>query len=272
MGFIANVTIEEALQIEAAAPLFCSYQADLDSGLELALEQVLRTGLNHTLVSDLDVQADLLRGYSAVQSIAESLALEPESMHKQSLSHIVHDGLELQLSLVIPKSVFNEDLEDDFWLDPDVDEEDVPDPDSEVWDCWVLTSQDLHPSVYSGFNFNSYAMWDEQVYGASKEGISILDDNTDEDFQTGVLLQNSSMGMAAHKRFRHGYLGYSGGSPAVKLQVDGGEEKILKVVRSKFTAPRDQVGQKWRFAVAEFKTLEFVELYPIILSKGRRNG
>ncbi len=265
-----NITLEEQLGVNDLASKQALFDALADTGLDLIdlLQHYksIRMGLSEVI----DLASALGLYHVNQEQVDEGLGVSPELAFKRSLYKAIHEGIGLEISFLFPQGVFGHDIEDEFDLEDEPGQEDVGDVEDEVWDCWVLNTQELNPSVYSGFNFNSYAEYQGVTYATSKDGIYELSDEHDEKFQTGVVLPATSLGMANAKRFRLGYLGFVGGVPAVKAVVDDGQERVFKVVRNKFTLHRDMVGRRWQFTVAEFESLDFVELFPIILTKSRQ--
>ena len=141
--------------------------------------------------------------------------------------------------------------------------------DGEQWECWTVNSDYLNPSVYSGFAFNSFANFRNQTFAAAKDGIHVLEGDTDNgaDIHAGIVLAPTTFDMAQRKRFRKGYLGTTGGSPVLKTVTEAGVERTFKVAQSEVTFRRDQQGRKWTFLLQDFDALDFIELIPIILGR-----
>lgn len=138
----------------------------------------------------------------------------------------------------------------------------------EVWEAWAFNGQTFEPSVYSGFDFNSYAFEDGVTYAAREEGVYVLDGTTDAGtiIHTGVILSPDIFGANNRKRFRAGFFDINGISPIVRGEV-GGVGSNLPIVNSKAVFPRTLVGKKWAFLVADFDELGQIELFPIILTR-----
>lgn len=272
MGIVAKETLEEDLQLESSAPLSCLFYGALDGSLSLEEDVPYQPIVNASLDSDVGLEGDIDSLYGAAAFCEDYVQATPELDYSRPLYHLITEGLDLEISLILPKGLFTLDLGDGIDFDAQGEQSEAEAVEGDVWECWVLNTQDALPSVYSGFNFNSYAQFQGVTYAASKQGVYKITDEHDEDFHSGVLFPETSFGMINHKRFRTGYLGFSGGKPAVKVKSDNGKERVLQVVRNEFKVSRDQAGRKWQFAVQDFGTLDFVEIQPILLSKGRRNG
>jgi hypothetical protein len=138
----------------------------------------------------------------------------------------------------------------------------------DVWETWSFNGDTFEPSVYSGFNFNSYAVDDGITYAAREEGVYLLSGTTDagDEIHDGVILQPSLFGPLNRKRFRAGFFDVTGTAPVVRGQVGVLGSSIL-IVRGKAVFPRTLVGNKWTFLVAEFDELGKIELFPHILTR-----
>ncbi len=211
-----------------------------------------------------------LTWFKVVRERVESrMACHAGMTSSRSYYRVIEDGFELEISFAIPNAIFWQALEDEIDIDADSDEESIVRDDT-VWECWVLNSSQMFPSIYTGFNFNSYAEFKGVLYATADNGIYKLSDDHEEDIHTGILLPPTSFGTLQNKRFRSGYLGYTGDVPAIKVKTDDGDEKVLAVRRNRIEMHRSDAGRRWQFTVAEFDTLNFVELFPIILSRSRQ--
>jgi len=146
--------------------------------------------------------------------------------------------------------------------------------DNEIYECFVLNTPTFLPSVYSGFDFDSYCSYKNRAFAARPAtGIFELtgDDDAGSEIGTGVLLQNTDLGTRAKKRIRKAYLGISGDAPIMVMEeVDGGTRRAY-AIDSKGVAPgsRDVSGKVWQMSVVDFDELETVQLVPVVLAKGR---
>jgi len=141
--------------------------------------------------------------------------------------------------------------------------------DGEVWECWVLNTNAFHASVYSGYSFNSYAVYNNTAYGCKPDGIYELGGATDNgaEFKSGIVLPETQFGTQHPKRFRKAYFGIAGTSPAIKLTNEDGTSSVYTIADSKVTPTRGVKGRKWTLSVEGFDSLDFVELVPIILTR-----
>ena len=138
----------------------------------------------------------------------------------------------------------------------------------DVWEAWVFNGPTFEPSVYSGFSFNSYTVYEGLTYAAREEGIYILDGTTDAGaaIHDGVILSPSTFGTNNRKRFRVGVFDVEGLAPIVRAEV-GSVGSSIPILHSKAFFPRSLMGMKWTFLIAEFDELGQLELFPVILTR-----
>lgn len=269
MSLVANVIIDDELAVNALSEAMATFHPLAQTQVMLPDESAI-TSIKMPICPDTMVAAaDTSLLIEHMASCLVPFRFQDDALSRRKLAFAVMEGFFLEVAFMVPQGVFGTSLEDEFEI-IDWNEDEDTEAETEVWDCWVLNGQEFFPSVYSGFDFNSYAVMDGKAYGASKGGIYSIGAGHEEDFQAGIILPPTSLGMTQNKRFRVGYVGFSGGQPAVKVQVDDGEDRVFQVVRNRFPLQRDLVGRKWQFALADFDTLEFVELFPIILHRSRK--
>lgn len=140
--------------------------------------------------------------------------------------------------------------------------------DGEVWECWTLSTHRFHPSIYSNFDFNSYAVYADRAYGCRSDGIYELTGETDneEDIGTGISIPGTSLGTTRKKRFRWATLGISGDSPAIKVENEN-DYAIYYLNANETSINRSLHGKKWTFSVMDFKKLDFIDLIPVVLTR-----
>jgi hypothetical protein len=142
--------------------------------------------------------------------------------------------------------------------------------DDEVYECYVLNTPKFHPSMYSGFNFNSYCVFENRAFGANDTGIYELTGATDagDTIHDGVILNETDFGLPNQKRFRKGYLGISGVSPVMVFECDDGSRQIYNIdTKGMVVASHEQKSRNWKLSIADFDTLDVIKLIPVILSK-----
>jgi len=142
--------------------------------------------------------------------------------------------------------------------------------DGEVYECYVLNTPKFYPSVYSGFDFNSYCVYQNRAFGANNAGIYELTGNTDAGatIHTGVILSATDFQSPNQKRFRRAYLGISGASPVMIFETAEGQREVYAIdSKGKTVASSEVKSKKWKLSVADFDTLNSIKLIPVVLTK-----
>lgn len=140
----------------------------------------------------------------------------------------------------------------------------------DIYECYVLNTPKFLPSMYSGFNFNSYCVFENRAFAANDDGIYELTGATDAgaNISTGVIMSQTDFGMPNQKRFRRGYIGISGTSPVMVLETEDGSREAYAIdTNGKFVASHDLKSKKWKLSVANFDELDCIKLIPVILTK-----
>ena len=140
----------------------------------------------------------------------------------------------------------------------------------ETYECYVLNTPKFMPSMYSGFDFNSYCVFEDRAFGANDTGVFELTGATDAGnvIHTGAVLSDTDFGSRNNKRFRKGYLAVSGDSPLMILETeDGGRQAYTVDTGGRTVFSHDQKSKKWKISIADFETLESINLIPVVLSK-----
>ena len=83
----------------------------------------------------------------------------------------------------------------------------------DVYDTWAFTGVGFEPSIYTGYNFNSYTMYRNRYYGAKHDGIYLLEGETDDgaEIHSGVRVGPTNFGVMAPKHIRAVYIGNNSG-------------------------------------------------------------
>lgn len=140
----------------------------------------------------------------------------------------------------------------------------------DIYECYVLNTPKFLPSMYSGFNFNSYCVFENRAFAANDDGIYELTGETDAgvNISTGVIMSQTDFGMPNQKRFRRGYIGISGTSPVMVLETEDGSREAYAIdTNGKFVASHDLKSKRWKLSVANFDELDCIKLIPVILTK-----
>jgi hypothetical protein len=110
-----------------------------------------------------------------------------------------------------------------------------------VAETWVLTGHGRHPSLYSGFDFNSFIVFQGQVYGVKADGIYELAGGTDngQAIRTGLRL-TTNFGTPRLKRLRQVDPGDCGTSARLKVKGSRkGTTRTFSLERGRFAVSRD---------------------------------
>lgn len=183
----------------------------------------------------------------AKQYVANALVLSGMSIadtvaSQATLTSIITDGLEFDLKIIL---------------------------DGEVYQCWVLNTDALYPSLYTNYGFNSFATLNGITYGAKDGAIYTLDGDTDvaAAIQTGVKLNLDNMGTHYKKRLYRAYFGVSGSTPAVKVISDEGVASYYIIDGKAWPLVKGHEGRKWSFELTGVDAVEFAEITPVILAR-----
>lgn len=144
------------------------------------------------------------------------------------------------------------------------------DLEGEFYECYVLNTPKFHPSMYSGFDFNSFCVFENRAFGANDTGIYELTGDTDagNTIHTGIIFSNTNFDLPNQKRFRRGYLDISGTSPKMILETEGGQRQAYAIdEQGKMVASHELKSKSWILSVADFETLSSMKLIPVILTK-----
>ena len=144
------------------------------------------------------------------------------------------------------------------------------DLEGEFYECYVLNTPKFMPSIYSGFNFNSYCVYENRAFAANDTGIYELTGNTDDGdtIHTGTILSATDFGSPNQKRFRRGYLGISGDSPIMIFETEDGTRQAFNIdTQGKTVISSALKSKKWKLSLADFNTVDHIKLIPVILTK-----
>jgi hypothetical protein len=124
--------------------------------------------------------------------------------------------------------------------------------------------------MYSGFNFNSFCVFNGRAFGANDSGIFELTGSTDagNTIHTGVILKGTDFGSPNQKRFRRGYFGVSGTSPVLILETEGGQRQVYNIdTNGKTVTSHELKSKSWTLSIADFDILDHAILIPVVLSR-----
>ena len=138
----------------------------------------------------------------------------------------------------------------------------------EYHETWVLSGYHLEPSLYTGFDFNSYATFHGKAYGAREDGIYLLEGEDDDGtpIVTGMRLGPLNFGTEHEKRLRYIRPGNTG--TEIEAQVKAGEEKgIFYQDGERIPVSRDIQGKEFTIDIQGFEKLDYLEIMPLVLLK-----
>ena len=175
------------------------------------------------------------------QAVAEALAMADTVLFGQILNLIVTDTLNLGDTVTL---------------------------DGEIWQCWVISTNQFNLSVYSGFEFNSYAVYGDAAFGCKADGIYELTGATDAGaaIHSGIILPETAFQTSKQKKFRKAYFGIVGTTPVLRCETDNGSQDYT-ISDCRANISRNLKGRNWTLKVGEFDSLEFIEFFSVILSR-----
>lgn len=141
----------------------------------------------------------------------------------------------------------------------------------EVFACWVLTTKNYNPSVYSNYDFNSYARLGEKLYGARQDGIYLLEgaDDAGVAVHTGLLFDFANMDIPQTKRLRTIHLGSKTSKASVQVATDRNIQRTYTTMNQRTVIGKEVRGKYWTVAVEDVENLKSMELNVVLLSKSR---
>ena len=136
------------------------------------------------------------------------------------------------------------------------------------WDCWMLSTSQFFPSVYSGFDFNSFAHHNETDYAANGNGIYAIEGDTGDGqpFNTGILFHPCSFGTASRKKFRKLFVTAIGDDLVLQATTDNGS-RVFAISRNEANVTRDLRGRRWQFSISGFDVFDYFEAFPTTLTR-----
>lgn len=140
--------------------------------------------------------------------------------------------------------------------------------DGEVYQCWSFTTGELHPSLFTNYDFTSYANVGAETYATRPDGIYLLGGATDAGakIETGVKLNFGNMGTHLQKRLYYADFGLVGESPALRVTTATGTADYY-VAYGKAKLGMGAQGRDWELTLTDIDALDFVEIAPVILSR-----
>ncbi len=255
-----DFTIIESLSLVGLVSVFNSINSE--NAETLGLTDTAQPGWEKTITDSLGLTDTADLAWAAMLTLTENLEFTDSVLGRLDLDDIVTEKLGLAVALSMQaalQEVITETLE--FGITTDLDDE--------QWECWVLNSNQFNASIYSGYGFNSYCVYNNVAYGAKSTGIYKLTGKTDDGtaFKPGIVLPDTRCGTTRNKRFKYAHFGLSGGTtPSIRMETDNGSETYT-ITNSKAIFSRNLKGKLWTVKIQDFDDLDFVELFPIILTR-----
>lgn len=227
----------------------------------LTLEDIINRAFHAEVSDSMNFAGISLAEFLALITVSESFGIDDTVAPGLGIKQIISDAFEV-LDATGVKLLLHELIEDGMGIEVSVILE------GEAWECWVLNTSAFHVSVYSGYNYNSYAVFNDIAYGCKSDGIYELsgDDDDGAAFHSGIILPQTNFGADNKKRFRRAWMGVSGNDLTLKVETETGN-KTYQMVDSEIGITRDLKGRSWTFSLEDFDSLDSISLVPVILSK-----
>lgn len=136
-------------------------------------------------------------------------------------------------------------------------------------ETWALTGYQHGLSMFSGYDFNAFAVRGGRLYGSKKDGIYLLEGPNDAGaaIHTGVRIGPANFSTGAPKKVHTVNLGGYAGEAQVKVSNGNGKSCLCRKRLGDFQASNTVEGSELIIDVADFKELSYLEVVPLILWK-----
>lgn len=138
-----------------------------------------------------------------------------------------------------------------------------------VFATYVMTGVRGEPSLYSNFNFNSYAKFRGQYFGAGEDGIYLLEgsDDAGDEIHSGIRIGPANFGTDREKRLRLLRCGGKTVGAQAKVSNGNGSAGYYDVEGGRAGVSREVQGREITIDVVDFETLDHLEIVPLVLHK-----
>ena len=138
-----------------------------------------------------------------------------------------------------------------------------------VFDTYTLTGSKSEPSIYSAWNFNSYAKHKGQYFAAGMDGVYLLEGDTDDgdEIHAGVRIGPFNAGSDREKRIRLLRLGGKTTGAEVRVSNNNGSSGYYDVKEGRAAVSREIQGRELLVDIADFTTLDHLEIALLVLAK-----
>ena len=139
----------------------------------------------------------------------------------------------------------------------------------DVFETYLMTGARGEPSIYSNFNFNSYAKYRGKYYGAGAAGIYLLEgaDDAGEEIYPGMKIGPLNLGTNREKRLRIIRLGSETDGAQVKVHNGNGLASYHDVENGRADVSMKVEGRELFVEITDFTELSHLELVPLVLHK-----
>ncbi len=234
----------------------------------LSLVDSPEQGFGHTIADSLSLTDTALSLWILAVIAQDALNFADVNANVPAFNNLVAEGVNLADSDVVQGSYISI-IQDEVNFIPSIV------LDGEVYQCWVLNTDDFYPSIYTNYDFNSYVEMQGNVYATDEDGIHILGGTQDSGvaIATGVQIDLYNMKTHMKKTLRKAYFGMVGTKPAVKAITEEGEvqyyivdEKVFDTAGNSGFA-RGHKGREWKFNLTQINALDFIEMAMFVMSK-----
>lgn len=217
---------------------------------------------NETVQESLEAVDSLTLKWVAIHALTENIELTETALATLLVDKSVSDVLDFATTLAVKQTLYpviNEVLH--FGIEVVIDDE--------VWQCWVVNTNRFDVSVYSNYDFNSYAKYNDRAFGCKQDGLYLLDGDTDDgaDIHSGIVMPQTTFGTTRNKRFRKAFFGISGTAPSLLLEDETQGFRVYAIQNDKANVSREQKGKRWVLKLQDFDELDFIELVPVFLTR-----
>lgn len=229
----------------------------------LTLEDVSEKGFGMTIADSTTILDTIAVLWFLAVLVADSLSFaDVVTSPSPDLNTVVIDTTSLA-DVATNKGDFKEVVADEFSLSIRLK------LDGTVYQCWLLNTDELMPSLYAGYAFNSFAQLGEDTYGAKDTGIYKLGGTADDGtaIKTGTRLNLYNMNSSFEKRILEAHFGLSGTTPVVKITNENGSVTYYVVKNRIVDLSKGHEGYEWILDIADINELDFVEILPALIRR-----
>lgn len=208
--------------------------------------------------SFVSVDSESYDSYSVVVVASSDFSIVPELFELGTHTELVESAVACGFS-VLPMLIYGIPVDESVFVIDSFDEL----FDSE-FQTYAFNTTSFYCSVYSGYNFNSYAVDGSSVLAVSSDGVYIIGGDTDAGnaIHPGIIFSRQTFGSAHKKKFRQFFFGGSGDDVSIMVATDSGSF-TSPLVSGKVNIPRTMIGRTWEFRLSGFSEFDFIEVFPI---------